>query len=256
MRRAPAAPSTCRGAIGIEKGAGSMRRQRWVVLVLVVVLGLAACGAEPGKGGGQAAQPGQSSADKDGKIHLVYFNARSSEVVERKLIDRYQQDHPNIAIEYLSSTALGGASDTDAIANLVFNIQANTQVDIAKVEVGRTPLDPMSAKASLELSAIGGDMVKTQLATLQNDNLVQIKNGVWALPYEYDPFGYVYNADMFREAGLDPDRPPQTWDELRADATAIKTKFPDSWPICHPLKNMSKIQPYVWGAGGTYWDRD
>src|SRR3954454_341556 len=99
-------------------------------------------------------------------------------------------------------------------------------------------------------------MVKTQLATLQNDNLVQIKNGVWALPYEYDPFGYVYNADMFGEAGLDPDRPPQTWDELRADATAIKTKFPDSWPICHPLKNMSKIQPYVWGAGGTYWDRD
>lgn len=31
-----------------------------------------------------------------------------------------------------------------------------------------------------------------------------------------------YNADLFRAAGLDPDNPPQTWDDLRAAAKAIK----------------------------------
>lgn len=31
-----------------------------------------------------------------------------------------------------------------------------------------------------------------------------------------------YNADLFRQAGLDPDNPPKTWDELRVAAKAIK----------------------------------
>lgn len=31
-----------------------------------------------------------------------------------------------------------------------------------------------------------------------------------------------YNRDLFTQAGLDPDQPPTTWDEVRADAKAIK----------------------------------
>lgn len=33
-----------------------------------------------------------------------------------------------------------------------------------------------------------------------------------------------YNADLFEKAGLDPNNPPQTWDELRVAAKAIKDK--------------------------------
>jgi multiple sugar transport system substrate-binding protein len=33
-----------------------------------------------------------------------------------------------------------------------------------------------------------------------------------------------YNRDLFTKAGLDPDKPPTTWDELRADAKAISDK--------------------------------
>jgi ABC-type glycerol-3-phosphate transport system substrate-binding protein len=43
---------------------------------------------------------------------------------------------------------------------------------------------------------------------------------------------------------------------MRQMATTLKAKFQNTWPICHPLNNLSKIQPYVWGAGGTFWDRD
>jgi len=114
----------------------------------------------------------------------------------------------------------------------------------------------MSANENTELTSIDEAAVRSRLDQLQNSNLVQIKGGVWGLPYEYDPFGYIYNADLFRSLGLDPDDPPQTWDELRAVSATIKRAAPDAWPICHPLKNLSKIQPYIWGAGGTYWNRD
>src|SRR5215467_3091266 len=81
----------------------------------------------------QGGQPAASSSNGQ-KVHLVYFNARGAEAAERKLVDRYMKDHPNIEIEYLSTTSMAGPSDTDAIANLIFNIQAKKVVDVAKIE--------------------------------------------------------------------------------------------------------------------------
>jgi multiple sugar transport system substrate-binding protein len=234
-----------------------------LVAVSTLALVLAGCGSgsssySPAGQSAQTGQPGQAAgapASGAAKIHLVYFNARGAEVAERKLIERYMRDHPEIEIEYLSTTSMSGPSDTDAIANLIFNIQANRVVDVAKVEVSRTPLDLMAAKADQELSGIGGDAVKTRAQGLLNNSYVLVNNGVWALPYEYDPFGYIYNASLFKDLGLDPDKPPQTWAELRTTNDAIKAKMPNAWPMCHPIKNLAKTLPYVWNAGGDIWDR-
>jgi multiple sugar transport system substrate-binding protein len=241
---------------------------RFAALVIATVL-LAACGSgassytpagaqQPGGSTTQTSsgQPAAAAGTQSGqKVHLVYFNARGAEAVERALVNRYSRDHPNIEIEYLSSTSISGPSDTDAIANLIFNIQAKKVVDVAKIEVSRTPLDLMAANASQELTAIGGDAVKTQLKGLLNSNYVDINNGVWAIPYEYDPFGYVYNADMFKDAGLNPDTPPRSWDDLRKVNDAIKAKNPNAWPICQPINNLAKTMPWVWTSGGDFWDK-
>jgi len=193
-------------------------------------------------------------ANQDEPVKLVYFNARGAEAVEQALIERYMEENPNIEIEYLSATALGGPSDTDSIANLIFNIQAETTIDVAKVEVQRTPLELMASGSNLELSQFDAEAVQARSDELLNTNTTEIKGGVWGLPYEYDPFGYIYNGDMYREAGLDPDNPPQTWDELRAANEALLAQFPGAWPICHPIKNLNKIQPFIWNAGGRYWN--
>ena len=214
-----------------------------VASALVLVAGCAQAG------GGQ-------TTNNDQTVKLVYFNARGGEASERKLIERYQRDHPGIQIEYQASTAMTAPSDTEAISNLIFNVQAGIEVDVSKVEVTRTPLALLPAHAAIELTSIGGQTVVDRLDQLLNNNLAQVKGGIWSLPYEYDPFGYIYNADMFKAAGLNPDRPPKTWDELRTAARALKATFPDTWPICHPINNLSKIQPFVWGAGGTFFDVD
>ena len=228
---------------------------------------LAACGSgassytpagqQPAQSQSQSSQSTTASSNAQGgqKVHLVYFNARGAEAAERALVSRYMQDHPNIEIEYLSTTSLSGPSDTDAIANLIFNIQAKKVVDVAKIEVSRTPLDLMAASAEQELTGIGGDAVRTQLKGLLNSNYVDINNGVWAIPYEFDPFGYVYNADLFKDAGLNPDNPPKSWDDLRQVNTTIKAKNANAWPICQPINNLAKTMPWVWSSGGDYWDK-
>jgi ABC-type glycerol-3-phosphate transport system substrate-binding protein len=211
---------------------------------MIAALALAACGGS--SGGAASGQSGQ-------KAKLVFFNARAADPVEQALVKRYMAEHPNVSIQYLATTAMPGPSDTDAIANLVFNIQAKTVVDVAKVEISRTPLDLMAAKATQNLQTINGDATSQRVKELLNTNYVAFEKGIWALPYEYDPFGYVYNATLFKEAGVSP---PKTWDEMRAVNRTILQKFPNTWPICAPIKNLAKIQPYVWSAGGHYWDRD
>lgn len=44
---------------------------------------------------------------------------------------------------------------------------------------------------------------------------------VWALPMETDVRVLYYNKELFRAAGLDPEDPPQTWDELVEYADAL-----------------------------------
>jgi multiple sugar transport system substrate-binding protein len=43
-----------------------------------------------------------------------------------------------------------------------------------------------------------------------------------AVPYAISTPLLYYNADLFRAAGLDPDAPPATWEEVRAAARAIR----------------------------------
>lgn len=44
---------------------------------------------------------------------------------------------------------------------------------------------------------------------------------IYGLPTDVYGVGLHYNRDLFEQAGLDPDQPPTTWDEVREDAEAI-----------------------------------
>lgn len=55
--------------------------------------------------------------------------------------------------------------------------------------------------------------------------LGQDQNGVQrAIPLAVSVPLLYYNADLFRQAGLDPDNPPQTWEEVREAAKQIREK--------------------------------
>lgn len=42
----------------------------------------------------------------------------------------------------------------------------------------------------------------------------EIEGHVWGIPFQRSTIVAYYNKDMFREAGLDPESPPSTWDEM------------------------------------------
>ncbi|MEJ3405386.1 extracellular solute-binding protein [Rathayibacter sp. YIM 133350] len=50
------------------------------------------------------------------------------------------------------------------------------------------------------------------------------KGEIFGFPRQAYANGLHYNRDLFEQAGLDPDKPPTTWDEVRADAKQIAEK--------------------------------
>jgi multiple sugar transport system substrate-binding protein len=50
------------------------------------------------------------------------------------------------------------------------------------------------------------------------------KSKIWAVPIAAYGMSLTYNRTLFKAAGLDPDKPPTSWDEVRTDAKTIAEK--------------------------------
>lgn len=50
---------------------------------------------------------------------------------------------------------------------------------------------------------------------------------IYGLPHAANGMGLMYNRRLFEEAGLDPDKPPQTWGEVREVARQIHARLED-----------------------------
>ena len=82
-------------------------------------------------------------------------------------------------------------------------------------------------------------------------------DGVWTALY--------YNKDMFREAGLDPERPPETWDELIEYADRLTIRNANGDPIRAGLSlrksgfkagTAEKWMTFLYSAGGRAFSED
>ncbi len=65
-----------------------------------------------------------------------------------------------------------------------------------------------------------------------------------AMPFNSSTAVFFYNKDMFKKAGLDPNKPPKTWDEVEQDALKLKgagisCPFTTAWQSWVQLENMS-----------------
>ncbi|WP_061965809.1 ABC transporter substrate-binding protein [Demequina aurantiaca] len=88
--------------------------------------------------------------------------------------------------------------------------------------------DGLTLLANGQLANITSQVSELPYANDFNPNVlaqVQDANGdVFGLPTAAYGSALHYNRALFTEAGLDPDQPPTTWDEVREDAKAISDK--------------------------------
>ena len=75
-------------------------------------------------------------------------------------------------------------------------------------------------------------------------NLAKDKDGkVYGLPVYANVLGLMYRRDVFEKAGLDANKPPQTWDELKGYCKTLKEKLPEI--ACFAIRNPGDLAGWM-----------
>ncbi len=83
---------------------------------------------------------------------------------------------------------------------------------------------------------------------------------LYGVPWVMSPYALFYNKKLFAEAGLDPERPPKTWQELRDYALKLTKRDADGnlerIGFADFLYNPNNFALYLWQSGGTLVDEN
>ena len=135
------------------------------------------------------------------------------------IIDAFQKENPGIRI---ASTSVVGAYEELAQKVLLSNA-AGTPADLAQSgysfirtmvsKVGAVPLDSFISKDS---SFKRTDLYPAMLT------LGKVSGKLYAMPLATSTPVLYINADAFKKAGLNPNIPPRTWEDVRKAAVKLK----------------------------------
>jgi len=113
------------------------------------------------------------------------------------------------------------------------------------------------------LLSISDSFSPAELANYTKGALKAVTYGgkVYGVPVLTNSLGYLYNVDLFKQAGLDPNAPPETFEDLE-NAIRLLTKKDaqgniPQWGARFDLNRPSpvtSILPFVWASGGQILD--
>jgi multiple sugar transport system substrate-binding protein len=87
---------------------------------------------------------------------------------------------------------------------------------------------------------------------------VMYNGAPYGVPTANETMGLIWNADLFKRAGLDPDRAPKTWDDLVVYSKTIKDKLGVSGFGMIAKQNAGntpyRFMPQLWAYGGGALD--
>ena len=152
------------------------------------------------------------------------------------LVGDFNKTHPDIQV---TATYTGNYDVT--LQKIQASKLAGTLPDVAVTEISSVPvLAALGAAQPIdELIASSGD--KKLLDRFWPSMLLNCTYGgkVYGVPFQRSTPVMYYNKDAFSEAGLDPERPPVTWDELISVAQKLTTHEGERttrWGIELPLE--------------------
>lgn len=177
----------------------------------------------------------------------VYWNA---------LLEEFQEANPNITVELV--TAPYGE-----IMNTVINMAGGGDV----IDLMYGELDWIPTLYDAGLAAPVADVLSEELVSDIYPNILEacsIDGVAYGVPMYVSPFLMYYNKDLFEQAGLDPNSPPTTYDEMLEIApklaeltTADGNKvYPFGLTTASVAVSGACLMSSVYNFGGTVLDEE
>ncbi|GIQ61857.1 ABC transporter substrate-binding protein [Paenibacillus cisolokensis] len=247
-----------------------MKRKIWSVLtaVILILTLLAGCSGGAGEDTGNTAQSPATNDSGSGQtnngdaqpepgndpVTISFWHIHSDGDMKdtmTELLADFMKQHPDITVNELGinfwdywtklSTAMAGGSGPDLAMNDTSTLQTRAE-----------------SGAILNLNEfIQRDSFNTEDFFPVLIDKMKYNDGIYGLPSDTDVRVLYYNKTAFREANLDPEKPPANWDELAEYAEKL-TVLNDSNLIerigFSPALGNIHLWMLAWANGGDFWD--
>ena len=223
-----------------------------LILGMLAVLSIA-CSGETGSGNSAETENNGAdgnAAEGSGDVQEITFVAAQyssqTEPFLTELVENFESEHSDIKV------------NLDIIGWDSLEQSVNTMVS-----TGQTPdilnLNHYAAFVSDDLLMPIEEVISPELKDKIYDSFYEagkVDGTSYAIPYLASIRGLYYNQDIFEEAGIEA--PPETWEELRETAKAIKDKTGiDGFGV--PMTNFegqAYFSYFIWGNGGNWKEGD
>ncbi|MCI0452195.1 MAG: extracellular solute-binding protein [Candidatus Latescibacteria bacterium] len=178
---------------------------------------------------------------------VVHFWQFWDLAVIQPLVDEFEAQNPEVDVVVEQLTWATGLEKIQAA------LASGTQPDLC--ELGSTWLPRFSYEGVLE------DL--TTVYEAERDSFLMWESALWngrayGLPWVQGSRVLFVNRALFRRAGLDPDRPPQTWDELLTASQKIGELGTGIYGFGQNIGERyvlyKKFMAFAWGNGGDVFD--
>jgi multiple sugar transport system substrate-binding protein len=159
---------------------------------------------------------GRQNAEAGGKVRLTLWSMWSGAEEQNflKVLARYQELHPNVVVENLGAVN----DDTKTVRAIVAGVPPDVFTLADPLYLGPLaangaiyPMDDLFRRSGLREE----DFIPASLRQCR------FNGRLYAMPFLIDCYALLWNKQAFREAGLDPDRPPATLEELSEYAVKL-----------------------------------
>lgn len=216
----------------LRRGFGLKNLKRlWAIPCAVGLLAASACsggdndnanGASSTNAASQTstAQNGSDAQAGDKQVSISFWHIYNTGPVKDlygQLIDEFEQAHPNIKVKQV------GYGGLDLLDKLNTALAGGTGPDLTMDDINGSRAKIKSGTLVNLQPYIDREQFDTkQYFPLLIDMMKEEGGGdLYRLPLETDVRVLFYNKAAFREVGLDPDKPPTTWDELETYADKL-----------------------------------
>lgn len=181
-----------------------------------------------------------------------YPSGTGAEIMTEVLND-FMATHPNIKVNEL------GLSLGEQGEKLVPALVAGTAPDIMVYDLATVQERAMKGQTMCLDDYVAASGMDTSVFFPATLDCCTYDGKLYGLPYMTDTRVLFYNKDHFRAAGLDPENPPKTWDEVLEYTKKLNLTDENGEPTQVGFSTVWwEIAPWTmgWTFGADYWDAD
>jgi multiple sugar transport system substrate-binding protein len=223
-----------------------------------LLIAAGAVSAMPGATRAATSYPGPIPAGKQVTIRLADYNLASAGIGAagtEQLIQEFEKLHPNIHVvgEPIPSTSIAPKVQAEVVAGNPPDVAqlGFGDLDFIVHDLNPVPLNALASPADIAAWA-GGKYPFSPIAL----KLAAIDGVTYGAPYTFSTPILFYNGTLFKEAGLDPNKAPATWTDVKADALKIRQKTGKVGAAIDCLTFDWCFQSLVLSAGGRVLSPD